>query len=239
MKEETTTTTQTKSAEYIELEQKKLEIENQLGELEKVLKQEGNVGLIGPLVDSEGYPRADIDLYKVRLARQQINCLRNDYKQVMNQIEIELGKIYSKTRETTNEKGNNGDNGETAATANNGSLSSSSVSRGGRPFCLVTQVDPGSPAFEAGIQVGDEIVQFGPYVHGTVAKSLAHIGELVKTSVNKIILLNVARAVDKSSSSATSSTSTTSQEKQYVKIKLVPKTWSGHGLLGCKIVPMD
>ena len=27
-----------------------------------------------PLVDSEGYPRADIDVYQVRLVRHQIIC---------------------------------------------------------------------------------------------------------------------------------------------------------------------
>lgn len=222
MKDETSTTTNkpttmlTKSAAYTELEQKKFEIENQLGELEKVLEQEGNVGLTGPLVDSEGYPRSEIDLYKVRLARQQINCLRNDYKQVMNEIEAELGKIYSSSSGTTPESNDN-------TSSNGGTVLK------GRPFCVVTQVDVDSPASEAGIQVGDEIVQFGPYVHGTVGKSLAQIGELVKTSVNKIVLLNVARC-DKS---------VPNSEKVYVKIKLTPKTWSGHGLLGCKIVPFD
>lgn len=213
----------TKSAAYEELEKKKFDIENQLKELEKVLEQEGNVGLTGPLVDNEGYPRADIDLYKVRLARQQINCLRNDYKQVMNRIEVELEKIYTSSssvktdeRETRQGNGESGNNGVTTSVVRT------------RPFCLVTQVDPGSPAEEAGILVNDEIVQFGPYVHGTVAKNLSQIGELVKNSNNKLILLNVARAAADSPN-----------EKKYFKCKLVPKTWSGHGLLGCKIVPLD
>ena len=139
----------TKTAAYEELEKKKLEIENQLSELEKVLIQEGNVGLTGALVDAEGYPRADIDLYKVRLARQQINCLRNDYKQVLNLIEIELAKIYSAASTTIKNDSSNVGN----------SLK--------RPFCLITQVDTGSPAAEAGLQLQDEIVQFGPYVHGS------------------------------------------------------------------------
>lgn len=140
----------TKTAAYEELEKKKLEIENQLSELEKVLIQEGNVGLTGALVDAEGYPRADIDLYKVRLARQQINCLRNDYKQVLNLIEIELAKIYSAASTTTKNDSSNVTN-----------------NLKGRPFCLITQVDTGSPASEAGLQLQDEIVQFGPYVHGS------------------------------------------------------------------------
>ena len=37
------------------------------------LQQKG-VGIDGPLVDKEGYPRADIDVYAVRHARHRIAC---------------------------------------------------------------------------------------------------------------------------------------------------------------------
>lgn len=207
MSESESKSTLAKSPAYEQLEQQKLAIENQLSELEKVLIQEDNVGMSGPLVDSEGYPRADIDLYKVRLARQQINCLKNDYKQVMNLIEIELGKIYSSNKPSESV------NGGGAAVVR------------GRAFCEITQVDAESPASEAGFRVGDQIVQFGPFVHESVGRNLAEIAELVKSHENKIILVNVARNGG-------------SDEKTYVKIKLVPKRWSGHGLLGCKIVPI-
>lgn len=39
-----------------------------------------------PLVDPEGFPRSDIDVAGVRTARHQINCLRNDLKDIMNQM---------------------------------------------------------------------------------------------------------------------------------------------------------
>lgn len=47
-----------------------------------------------PLVDQEGFPRADMDLYAVRHARRRINELRNDYKDVMNEIENALQAVY-------------------------------------------------------------------------------------------------------------------------------------------------
>lgn len=36
--------------------------------------QQKSIGMDGPLIDSEGFPRADIDIYSVRHARQKIIC---------------------------------------------------------------------------------------------------------------------------------------------------------------------
>jgi 26S proteasome non-ATPase regulatory subunit 9 len=209
------TTIQT-SELYQQLVAKKLEIENQLSELGKILKEEGNVGLEGSLIDREGYPRADIDIYKVRLTRQQINCLRNDYKAVMDEIELELSEIYANI------------NREKHARLSSQADASSQVTTG-KPFAKVTQVDADSPALEAGIHVNDLIVQFGPHTaSNTNAKNFAQISQLVQRNEDKIILLLVIRGDGDESSS-----------KAPVRIKLTPKKWTGHGLLGCKIVPID
>ncbi len=39
------------------------------------------------LVDDDGYPRNDIDVYQVRHARHQINTLQNDLKSLLKEIE--------------------------------------------------------------------------------------------------------------------------------------------------------
>lgn len=39
-----------------------------------LLIQQGSVGMHGRLVDGEGYPRTDIDVYAVRTARHRIIC---------------------------------------------------------------------------------------------------------------------------------------------------------------------
>lgn len=52
------------------------------------------------LVDADGYPRNDIDVYQVRHARHQINTLQNDLKSLMKEIEKGLeggGLTTSKT----------------------------------------------------------------------------------------------------------------------------------------------
>ncbi len=39
-----------------------------------VCVQQAGVGMDAPLVDVEGFPRADVDLYTVRTARHDISC---------------------------------------------------------------------------------------------------------------------------------------------------------------------
>jgi len=48
-------------------------LEDELRELMEVLKK-NNTDMDQPLVDREGYPRADIDVYQVRTARHKIIC---------------------------------------------------------------------------------------------------------------------------------------------------------------------
>jgi len=57
------------------------------------------VGMDKPLVDSEGFPRADIDVYQVRDARHKVACLRNDAADLLNQIESSLHAIHARAGE--------------------------------------------------------------------------------------------------------------------------------------------
>lgn len=44
------------------------------------------MNMLTPLIDPEGFPRSDIDVAGIRTARSQINRLRNDLKDVMNEM---------------------------------------------------------------------------------------------------------------------------------------------------------
>lgn len=198
-------TTSFSELNYEQLVEKKSEIESELDALNTVLLDEKNVGMEGALVDSEGYPRSDIDIYKVRLARQRINCLRNNYKALMGEIEKKLpNKLHSSTSTTT--------------TTSNGSHQTHQ-----QPILKVTQLDRGSPADEAGMMLNDEIVQFGPFVRANF--NLAELADHVKSHKDKIVLVKLRRRIME-------------DEFETKIVKLVPKVWSGHGLLGCKINPI-
>ena len=199
-----------KTSKYDELASKKLAIETELESLGKTLAEEGNVGMHGNLIDDQGYPRADIDIYKIRLTRQRINCLQNDYKELLDQIELELSNQFSKKNATNESNG-----------ANNL-----------RPFMKIEQVDPDSPSCEAGLKKGDLIIQFGACTDLNTKKDLSDVAKLVKDSVNKIVLVKVSRKVGEEDEASQISTSK-------LTLKLTPKPWSGHGLLGCKLIPVD
>ena len=209
-------------SKYEKLVEKKLDMERQISDCNQVLIDEGNIGVTGSLVDLEGYPRADIDLYKVRMARQQINCLRNDYKELMGEIEKEIVELHSSSRAVNQMM-------DTTILTHQ-----EDVQVKYRAFAKISQVDPNSPAFEAGLELGDEIVQFGSLLHSNTSKNLSEIASLVKNSENRIVLLSVLRQEN--------NVEGVDREKKILKklvIKLVPKQWSGHGLLGCRINPLD
>jgi len=92
--------------------------------------QEGGVGLKGPLIDREGYPRSDIDIYAVRTARQKVLCLQNDHKALMKLIESKLHDLHAQERV--------GDE-----------LPSNQTARLAKPFITVNEVTVGSPAESA------------------------------------------------------------------------------------------
>lgn len=95
--------------------------------------------------------------------------------------------------------------------------SRSSISVHTTPILIVTMVSPNSPADESGIQKDDEILEFGSINHDNF-KELKQISELVMHRQNQPIALKVKR------------------QSRNVDITLIPKTWSGRGLLGCNIV---
>ncbi|KAF5271167.1 hypothetical protein FQA39_LY18840, partial [Lamprigera yunnana] len=133
----------------LELIKRKDVIENEIKQLNAILDQDG-VGMKMPLIDGEGFPINNINIYQVRHARQKIICLQNDHKQVMKKIESGLHRYYgnSSQKESLNENG--------VQMAQNTNVVNYQI-----PFAKVTFVDEGSPAEDSGINGGDLIVEFG------------------------------------------------------------------------------
>ncbi|XP_015120213.1 26S proteasome non-ATPase regulatory subunit 9 [Diachasma alloeum] len=197
----------------LNLMREKDKIEAQLAELKGILDK-NHVGMTEALVDSEGYPRADIDVYQVRHARANIICLQNDHKALMKRIEAGLIEAHSVGRECLP---------ESSASSSPRSAPVASVqdtSSPGEPFVRVNLVSEGSPAEQAGLCVNDLITEFGS-VNSQNFRSLKDIGDLVAHSLNKPVIVKVKRRSD------------------YTVLTLVPKPWAGKGLLGCNIILLE
>lgn len=85
------------------------------------------------------------------------------------------------------------------------------------PFLTVTFVNSSSPADACGLRADDEIIEFGS-INIINFKELKQISELVLHRKNEPILLKIKR------------------NGNIFDLTLVPKDWSGRGLLGCNIV---
>uniref|UniRef100_A0A9L0S9H3 26S proteasome non-ATPase regulatory subunit 9 n=1 Tax=Equus caballus TaxID=9796 RepID=A0A9L0S9H3_HORSE len=182
-----------------ELIRRKEEIEAQIKANYEVLESQKGIGMNEPLVDCEGYPRSDVDLYQVRTARHNIVCLQNDHKAVMKQAR---------------------DMAEAQKEAMNCGLGQNEGLSPLQAFAKVNSISPGSPASIAGLQVDDEIVEFGS-VNTQNFQSLQNIGSVVQHSEGKPLTVTVIRRGEKH------------------QLRLVPTRWAGKGLLGCNIIPLQ
>ncbi|KAK1328620.1 hypothetical protein QTO34_012193, partial [Cnephaeus nilssonii] len=198
-----------------ELIRRKEEIEAQIKANYGVLESLKGVGMNEPLVDCEGYPRSDVDLYQVRTARHNIVCLQNDHKAVMKQVEEALHQLHARDKEKQAR-----DMAEAQEEAMSQSLGQSEGLSPPQAFAKVNSISPGSPASIAGLQVDDEIVEFGS-VNTQNFQSLQNIGTVVQHSEGKPLNVTVIRRGEKH------------------RLRLVPTRWAGKGLLGCNIIPLQ
>ncbi|KAM9099759.1 26S proteasome non-ATPase regulatory subunit 9 [Sarcophilus harrisii] len=200
-----------------ELVRRKDEIEAQIKAYYDVLEDQKGVGMNEPLVDIEGYPRADVDVYQVRTARHNIICLQNDHKALMKQVEEALHQLHARGKEKQ---------ARDAAEAQNEALSQGQGPSQGlshsspQPFAKVNSISPGSPASNSGLQVDDEIVEFGS-VNAHNFQNLQNIGMVVQHSEGHPLNVTVLRRGER------------------LQIRLVPVRWAGKGLLGCNIIPLQ
>jgi len=194
--------------EILRLIKRREDIDEQITALGGILTS-NKIGMSEPLVDQEGYPRTDVNVYQVRHARHMIICLQNDFKALTKEIDQKLQRYHAQLKE----RGLNEDIIRMDVDDDNSSAEST-------PIAKVNLVSEGSPAFHAGLLVDDMIVEFGS-ISSQNFTSLTDIGNLVNSSAGNMISVKVKR------------------ESTSHKLALIPGPWNGRGLLGCNIVPYD
>ncbi|KAI9098336.1 hypothetical protein DFS34DRAFT_109282 [Phlyctochytrium arcticum] len=197
------------------LVQEKDEIESRITVYDQLLKSH-NIGMTEQLTDSEGFPRADVDVWQVRNARVEIIKLQNDLKSIMGEIERAVHAVHAVHARARLEK-------ESGVEISGGVIPSAAGqdSTALEPFASINGVAPDSPASEAGLARGDLVLKFGSVNGQTATKSevLKLVSEVVNSNVDKSVEVLVRR------------------NGSDINITVRPHTWSGRGLLGCHLVP--
>ncbi|KIM63334.1 hypothetical protein SCLCIDRAFT_752446 [Scleroderma citrinum Foug A] len=165
-----------------------------------------------PLVDRDGFPRADLDIYAVRTARVRIIELRNDLKDVMDEIGKALEHVYDPARVVAAPSAEGPSSAPIGEAESEGNL---------QPFARVDSVAPGSPAAESGLHREDLIIKSGHLIRSSFTEAaLQPLAELVTGSENRELPVQVLRGEER------------------VTLNFTPrKGWGGRGMLGCHIVP--
>ncbi|KAF8558239.1 hypothetical protein OG21DRAFT_1380507, partial [Imleria badia] len=173
--------------------------------------RDNNCDMTTPLVDSEGFPRADLDIYAIRSARTRIVELRNDLKFAMDAIEKALQEVYDPSLAPP------APSPAPPTPIDASSMPNTHTEESLFPFAKVDGVAPGSPAAHAGLRRDDLIIKFG---HLTIASfsasSLEPLADLVSRNENRELRIQVLR------------------DGQELSLQFTPRNgWGGRGLLGC------
>lgn len=211
--------------ETMALMDKRGAIEGEVNTIIQRLCQPGGPGLSGNLLDSEGFPRADIDIPSVRADRHRLAELKHDHKDLTEKMNQYIQLLHA-AKVTTKPSSLAGSDIQAASTVNAVSSASSDHERSGDtvvsmdadvavsiPFAVVDEITEASPAADDGLQLGDQILKFGSVIHGD--DLLTRLASEVQAHCGCTIPVVVSR------------------QGAILNLSVTPRTWKGRGLLGC------
>ncbi|CAE7563083.1 PSMD9 [Symbiodinium natans] len=211
--------------EFRKLDQEKNRLEAEIKTLYEYLTEDGMPGISGPLVDDEGFPRGDIDLYAVRQARNKYVCAQTDHIEVMKKIEQAITALHAGAKvhvpRSAPAAPTEGPPEDEPMGENQNVLVQVKLAA---PFAEIDEVSAGSPAEAAGLRVGDLVCRFGTVNlqdTGDLNACFNAIRDLVPRSAGTTIPVTVLRG----------------ESPARVELQLTPQQWAGRGLLGCHMNP--
>ncbi|GAB4832692.1 hypothetical protein Ancab_006708 [Ancistrocladus abbreviatus] len=210
-------------AETMTLTEKRAAVEAEMNSIIERLCQPGGPGLSGNLLDSEGFPRADIDIPAVRADRHRLAELKSDHKGLSEKISQNIELLHAAKPPPRSpfpaDSGNQDSTFDaTSPSAGQNLLRNDPIALNTSvevniPFAMVDEIAEGSPAAEDGLQLGDQILKFSDV--GSGDNLLARLASEVQTNQGCAIPLIVIR------------------QGAQLSLSVTPRTWPGRGLLGC------
>jgi 26S proteasome non-ATPase regulatory subunit 9 len=206
-------------------------------------------GSSAPLVDSDGFPVAGVDLFAVRAARQRAAMLRNDCRAAEAERAAALlarhaaraaaaggaaACVAAEPRAGAADTAAAEPRGGAAASTPAPPASSSALPAacaGLLPFAVVGAVSAGSPAAAAGLVAGDGLVALGmlrgaALGSGAAAPRLEAVAAEVGRSRGAELPVVVLRRGHAAGAAA-----------EALALTMTPREWAGAGLLGCQLLP--
>ena len=204
-------------------------IQSEIQQHQQTLQTNGDVGMTGPLVDAQGFPRADIDVVAVRNARVRIIESTNDHQRLSNRIQEALNDVFATVEEPRQLR----EDGPRANLPSAGAVAQNFET----VLAKVDAVYPDGPADRAGVKRDDLIVSIASVDRSidTSSSSLQSSAAFLQM-INEIVMENIDRElkviIRRRQEAATDGTDSD------VALTVVPtRNWPGRGLLGCHIVP--
>jgi len=214
------------------------------------------------LVDDEGFPRADIDVWDVRVKRNRLACIETDHAELMKRIEEVVQQLHQEAkakaafRDTSSSSSSSSSSSNVAPPAEGRqpplptTTTSSSSTRTHEPTAMEEE--------EAGEEEGgtpkqpfaliDQVFRASPaeeaglkagdmlVTFGSVDtenhSNFTAIVNLVQNSVGRPVRVVVQRKGEEGGTGRSSSS-------RRVTLSLIPHTWSGRGLLGCHLTALS
>ena len=212
-------------------------MEKEIMDISEALSAGNLGGVSAPLVDAEGFPRADVDVHATRTLRNRLACLNTDHKALMVRIEQGLmGALPPVDAIPTGQPQRRVDISEPAVTGGTTGATPPGLATSTGPcpmdvvdemasarmsaFAEIDEVADSGPAAAAGVLVGDLLLQFGS-VDASNHDGLRALARLTQRMVGETIPILVRRA-----------------GSTHLALRLQPRRWSGNGLLGCHLKPL-
>ncbi|KAL8441578.1 hypothetical protein Emed_007542 [Eimeria media] len=229
--------------------QKREQLSQQMEALSSFLTADGMPGLRGPLVDEEGFPRADIDVYAVREARHRLAYLQTDYRNVQRRLEELLFRLHAESRTSSANE-----TPQEAAPIDSRQEEKRAdevappplLEAEGPAFALVDVLQPQSPSSAAGLVCGDKILRLGslrlPPRDAAAGHANAHAtnGALGGEGSSHMTVSELFRLLPGEVERHQNERMPVVIERRnrVLSLWLTPRTWAGRGLLGCHLKPI-
>lgn len=241
------------AAEAEDVYRQRQQLEQRMEALASFLTSEGMPGLHGPLVDEEGFPRADIDVHSVREARHKLACLKTDYRELQRRLEDILLRLHADRVRTNADELQGVVPGDQSPTGPVPPKKKEQPPRlledEGPAFAVVDVVHPGSPSSTAGIVAGDRLLRLGSLrlvpshsrldervggaFKGVAANTNAQTRPVTVTEIFQLLPEEVASHENERIAVVLQ------RGGRILPLWLIPRRWQGKGLLGCHLKPLQ